>query len=92
MIAFLLHLMNDPAELDAFRRDPVAIMQRYAVTQEDAAAVLSGDIEAISTRLAAAGKDQRAFMPKEGATANVRNKPQAHRGRPRNQNPHGHHR
>jgi Aromatic-ring-opening dioxygenase LigAB, LigA subunit len=92
MIAFLLHLMNDPAEFDAFRQDPVAIMQRYAVTEEDAAAILSGDIEAISTRLAAAGKEQRAFMPKEGATANVRNKPQAHHNKPGNQGTHGHHR
>ena len=86
MIEFLLSLMNDPLELDAFKRNPDAIIQRYSLSEEEVAAIRSGNIEAISMRLAAAGQDQRAFIAKEHATANVRNKPRVRQGK------HGHHR
>jgi hypothetical protein len=80
MIAFLLSLMNNPLELDAFRRDPAAVIRRHSLSEEEAAAIKSGDMEAISIRLAAAGQEPRAFMAKLRSTANVRNKATATRG------------
>jgi hypothetical protein len=86
MIAFLLSLMNDPLELDAFRQDPAAVIRRHSLTGEEAAAIKSGDMEDISIRLAAAGQEQRAFMAKLRSTANVKNKHGAPKGKQ------GHHR
>ena len=74
MITFLLSLMNDPLELDAFRRNPAAVIQRYSLSEEDVAAIKSGDMETISTRLAATGKYETPMMgtvPAGGVNQNV---------------------
>ena len=75
MITLLLSLMNDPHELDAFRRNPSAIIQRSSLSVEDAAAIKSGDMDAISTRLAAAGKHNHVAYAKISVNLKSKNVP-----------------